>query len=126
MAAKIIKDEEKALQLSRLRMAWQSADKVMSTADSVLSQSNQDEPLPESVRQMLDQRWKARYGELVLVPRMVPETPKHHPQLGQDEDSVGRAVHGGQLSLGAATLTLGEAAQASTTPFPSGACWIFT
>ena len=38
----------------------------MATSESVLTQASQDDPLAESVRQMLDQRWKARYGEFTL------------------------------------------------------------
>ena len=131
VAAKVVKDTDKPLQLSRLRMAWQSADKVMATTDSVASQASQDEPLPENIRQMLDQRWKSRYGEFVLEPALTASSAIIHRlyrewSLGHQstvfnlqkmktalaERFVGEKL---QLSLGAATLTLGEAAHASTT-----------
>ena len=72
VAAKVLKAEEKQLQLSRLHMAWQS------TSDAVVSQGNQDDPLPESVRQMLDQRWKSRYCDFTLEPALTPSSASIH------------------------------------------------
>ena len=124
--AKAIKEEERPLQLSRLRMAWQSASKVLATAEAVSTPTGAtDDPLPESVRQMLDQRWKVRYPEMPLEPALTASSSIVHRlyrewvqnqqatvmnlsrmKTALAERFVGEKL---QLSLGGATLTLSEA-----------------
>ena len=65
VTAKVLKPEEKQLQVSRLQMAWQIGRQAA---------ANQDDPLPESVRQMLDQQWKSRYGDFTLEPALTPSS----------------------------------------------------
>ena len=55
----IITEAMKPIQLARvIRMAWQSAAKVQNSADTQASSSSSpDDPLPETARQLLDQRF---------------------------------------------------------------------
>ena len=57
--ASIITEAMKPIQLARvIRMAWQSAAKVQNSADTQASSSSSpDDPLPETARQLLDQRF---------------------------------------------------------------------
>ena len=70
--ASIITEAMKPIQLVRVRMAWQSTAKLQDAVDSQLSSSTSvDEPLPETARQLLDQRWKKRYPDFSLDPALM-------------------------------------------------------
>ena len=91
----IITEAMKPIQLARVRMAWQSAAKLQDTAEAVASTaaSSSEDPLPETARQMLDQRWKKRY------PEFFPRSRAHgglcdHPSFVSRVDPGSTVVRG--------------------------------
>ena len=120
----IITEAMKPIQLARVRMAWQSAAKLQDTAEAVASTavSSSEDPLPETARQMLDQRWKKRYPEFSLDPALMGASaiihrlyrewiqgqPSSVVDLQKMRTSLAERFQGDklQIALGDATLTL--------------------
>ena len=71
VTATVITEAMKPIQLARVRLAWQSAHKVLEVADFQPASSSQDEPLPENIRQMPDQKWKSKYPDVQLDPALM-------------------------------------------------------
>ncbi|CAE6920920.1 aspC [Symbiodinium sp. CCMP2592] len=72
VTATVITEGMKAIQLARVRMAWQSAAKLQDVVETQAAGSGSaDDPLPETARQLLDQRWKKRYPDFVLDPALM-------------------------------------------------------
>ena len=105
----IIADTMKPIQLARIRMAWKSATKVMEVADHQASGGGgkEDEPLPETVKQMLDQRWRSKYPGIVLDPALMPSCAIVH-RLYREWVQGSNNQGPGSITIGDATLTVSD------------------
>ena len=119
--ASVITEAMKPIQLARVRMAWQSAAKLQDAAEAQVSSSGSaDDPLPETARQLLDQRWKRRYPDFTLDPALMGASAIiHHREWIQGQPTtvvdlqkmrtaLAERFQGDklQIALGDATLTV--------------------
>ncbi|CAE7221212.1 aspC [Symbiodinium sp. CCMP2592] len=105
-SASVITEAMKPIQLARVRMAWQSAAKVQNVAEaSLTSAGSADDPLPETARQLLDQRWKKRYPEFAIDPALMGASAIIHQKM---RTALAERFQGDKLQivLGDATLTV--------------------
>ncbi|CAE7280076.1 unnamed protein product, partial [Symbiodinium sp. CCMP2456] len=124
--ASIITEGMKPIQLARVRMAWQSAAKLQDSASALASSaaSSSEDPLPETARQMLEERWKKRYPEFSLDPAIMGASaiihrlyrewiqgqPSSVVDLQKMRTALAERFQGDklQIALGDATLTLAD------------------
>ena len=122
----IISDAMKAIQFARVRMAWKSAHKVMEVADSQATgyTGKDDEVLPETIKQGLDQRWNAACPHFNMDPALTPPSSILHrlyrewvqgmtsqvQDLAKMRTARAERFQGDkvQISLGDATLTVSD------------------
>jgi hypothetical protein len=125
--ATVLTESETPIQLSRLRMAWQSANKIMSTTSLTSSAATSDDPLPDSLRALLEQRWRATYPNIELDPTLQPSSALIHRLYNEWQNrrasvtqlskirtalSTRYATEATKINLGGHTLTVNASSSA--------------